>query len=81
MKSARNLCSGCKRMFDEVKNSANSVKNAFCDNVHDSVGKSLEEELFNVLLDCICSSERISNESDIRETAVKAMLAEARLMI
>lgn len=68
-------------MFEEVRDSVNSAKNMFSDNVHDSVGKSLEEDLFNVLLDCVCKAEQSSDESDIRETAINAMLAEARLMI
>lgn len=68
-------------MFEEVKDSANSVKSMFADNVRDSVGRSLEEDLFNALLDCVYKAEQSSDRSDIRETAIKTMLTEARLMI
>ncbi len=68
-------------MFDEVCNEVIRSRDLFTENVKDSFGNSISEELFQAFLNNIQSAKLYSDESNFKEGSIRFKLAELRLML
>lgn len=67
--------------FEEVYGEVQNSRGEFSDNVSDSFGASVCEELFDSFLQSLETAENMCSAADAREAFIKAALIELRLMI
>lgn len=68
-------------MFSEDINNIGRCKDAFENEVSDSFGHSVSETTFDAASNCVSMMEAVRSEAEIRQTAIKVMLAEIRIII
>lgn len=67
--------------FEEVYSEAQESRKNFSENVRDSFGNSICEELFDKFTTNLETVEHMCDAANIREGIIKAMLVELRMIL
>lgn len=67
--------------FEEVSSEVQQSRRSFSENVRDSFGSSVCEELYDRLNGDLEAADRISSAADIREGIIKTLLTELRVIL
>ena len=68
-------------VFEEENSVIQRSRSEFADNVSDSFGQSICEELFDKFSDSLNIAENFCQAADVREAFIRAQLMELRLII